>query len=154
VGATERERISSLVWFAVGIGICIGSVRFSLGNLHKPGPGFFPFLAGSILGALALVLFFQSFKKPTRGENKDFWINPKRRSKVIYVIGALFFYFVAISYMGFFISTLIFTGFILRAIAPQRWIVVISVSILSTLLSYGIFKCWLGVPLPEGIFGM
>ncbi len=44
------DRLSGLFWAVEAIFICPGSLRLFLGGLHHPGPGFFSFLAGAILG--------------------------------------------------------------------------------------------------------
>ncbi len=150
---SERDRWSALFWLVVAIGISFGSVRLSLGEFRKPGPGLFSFLAGSILGLLAFIVFLKSFKESTGDKKESFRQNPKRTLKMIYVIIALIGYAVGMNYLGFFLSTLCFLGFLLRAIDPQRWFVVIPVSMFSTAISYGIFQYWLDVPFPKGILG-
>lgn len=149
----EKDQISALFWLVLAIGICFGSVRLSLGGLHKPGPGFFPFLVGSILGVLSFLIFWQSFKGFPGEEEKVFWPNPKRSRRMTYILIALILYSLGMDYLGFLFSTLVFLGFLLRAIEPQRWPVVLSGSILGTILFYGVFKYWLDIPFPEGVLG-
>lgn len=151
----ERDRMSSLFWMLVALGICFGSVRLSLGDLHKPGPGFFSFLAGSILCILSFFVFLQSFKdKGLSGEEKeDFFSNPRRKLKMAYVVIALILCVIGMNYVGFFFATLLFLGFLLRGIDPQRWLVVFLVTILGAITSYAVFQYWLDVQLPRGIFG-
>jgi putative tricarboxylic transport membrane protein len=149
----ERDRVSALFFLIVTIGICFGSIRLSLGDIHSPGPGFFSFLIGIVLGILSLLVFFQSFKGLAGDEGKVAVLNPKRGLKMIYVLIALYLYAIGMNYLGFSISTFLFLGFLLRYIDPQRWSVVFAVSILSSIIAYGIFKYWLDVALPAGIFG-
>ncbi len=153
VNKSEKDRWSTLFCLVVAIGICFGSVGLSLGEFHKPGPGFFSFLAGATLGLLSLIVFLKSFKGPPGDERKVFWQNPKRTLKMIYVIIVMISYAVGLNYLGFFLTTLCFLGFLLRAIDSQRWLVVIAVSIVSTAISYGIFQYWLDVPFPKGLLG-
>lgn len=148
-----RDRISAVVWLVIAIGICFGSIKLSLGNLHKPGPGFFSFLAGGVLGILSLAVFLQSFKMPSGEGRRAFWSEHQKGLKMIYTVIALIIYVIGINYLGFFVSTLFFTAFLLRVIEPQRWTVVFAVSILTAIISYGVFKYWLDVQLPEGILG-
>jgi putative tricarboxylic transport membrane protein len=151
VADREKDRMSTLFWTVLAVGICFGSVRLDLGELHKPGPGFFSFLAGAILGILSLIVFVQSFKSAPGDEKKPFWLNPQRRIKMAYLVVALILYAIGMNYIGFFFSTLLFLGFLLRSIDSQRWSVVLTVSILATIISYGIFQYWLDVQLPTGI---
>ena len=149
----EQDSISALVWLVMAIAICLGSVRLSLGKFHQPGPGFFAFISGAILGLLSLVVFLQSFKKQSWDERKVFWPNPRRGLKMTYVVIALILYAIGMNYLGFSFSTLLFLGFLLRGIDPQRWRVVFAWSILGTITCWGIFKYWLDVQLPGGIVG-
>ena len=147
----QKDWVSALFWILVAISICFGSVRLDLGELHKPGPGFFSFVAGAILGILSLIVFVQSFKSVPGDEKKPFWLNPQRRIKMVCLVLALILYAIGMNYVGFFLSTLLFLGFLLKSIDPQRWSVVLAVSVLATVISYGIFHYWLDVQLPTGI---
>jgi putative tricarboxylic transport membrane protein len=149
----ERDRMSALFWLVVAVGICSGSIRYSLGSFQKPGPGFFPFLGGAVLGILSFFVFLQTFKGLPGDERKALWSNPKGTLKVVYIFIALILYTIGMNYIGFFFSTLLFLGFLLRGIEPQRWSVVLAWSIISTIASYGIFKYTLDLQLPGGILG-
>lgn len=150
----KRDRVSSLVIMVIGLGICLESIRLSLGDLHQPGPGMFPFLAGGILGILSLIVFLRSFKGNYKDEKQAFWLNPQRGLKVIWVLVALILYAIGMNYLGFSLSTVLFLGFFLRGIDPQRWLTVILVSIFGTAIAYAVFVYWLDIPMPEGILGL
>jgi hypothetical protein len=149
----ETDRMSSLVCLGVAIAICMRSISLSLGDPHKPGPGFFSFLTGASFGLLSFVVFLRSFQGSGGREREVLWPNPQRKWKVMYVLIALTIYSVGMDYLGFFLSTLLLLGFLLRGIDPQRWSVVLAGAILGAILFYGIFQWWLGVQLPSGIFG-
>jgi putative tricarboxylic transport membrane protein len=153
VNKTEKDRWSAVVWMAVAIGICFGSIKLSLGELHRPGPGLFSFLAGSILGIFSLNVFLGTLKRTVQEERKAFWGNLQRGLKMTYVFIALFLYAIGMNYLGFFFSTLLFLGFLLKKIDPQPWSVVLSVSLFGTVIFYLIFKYWLAVPFPKGLLG-
>jgi len=150
---TEKDRNSSLFFFFVGLGICYGSIKLSLGELHRPGPGFFSFLTGAILGVLSLFVFLKSSKGSCQEEAEVFWPNPRRTLKMGYVLAALVLYAVGMDYLGFLVTTLLFLGFLLRGIDPQRWPTVLAVSILGAAISYYTFQYWLDAQLPVGILG-
>lgn len=149
----QRDLRSAIVWFVASIAICLGSVNLSLGRLNSPGPGFFSFLAGALLGICSMVCFFQSIKRDPSEISQPFWINPKRKFKVAYVFMALISYTIFMDYLGFLISTLLFLGFLFRAIDPISWPRVLIGSFLGAFTSYGLFNWWLDVQLPIGIFG-
>ncbi len=149
----ERDRISSLVCLIIAIGICLGSVKLSLGGVHQPGPGFFSFLTGIILGSLSLIIFLKSFKNLPGDERSPLLPNQRLARKMLYVLIALTLYAIGMNVLGFFIGTLLFLGFLLRAVEPQRWVIVLTCSILGTIVFYGVFNYWLDVQLPAGILG-
>ena len=150
----SREEGSSLVWLGLSVLICIGSARLSLGDFQNPGPGFLPFIAGSVLGVLAAVVFVQARRaavsaKETRG---PIWANPGGVKKIVLTVIALLAYATTMDYLGFLASTFFFSFFLLRMIEPQRWGVVILESLLASGVSYLIFEIWLQAQLPRGIF--
>jgi putative tricarboxylic transport membrane protein len=150
-----RDKWSSLVWCGMGLFICVGSLRLSLGELHNPGPGFLSFYAGLILGALALVIHFQSRKASSahkKTEPDPIWKNRQKGWKMVMTVGALLTYAVIMNYLGFLISTFIFLAFLLRVIEPQRWSVTLLGSLAASAVFYFIFEMGLKSQLPKGPF--
>jgi putative tricarboxylic transport membrane protein len=138
----------------MGLFICIGSLRLSLGELHNPGPGFLSFYAGLILGALALVIHFQSRKASSahkKAEPEAIGRNAQRGWKMVMTVGALLAYAVLMNYLGFLISTFIFLAFLLRVIEPQRWSVALLGSLAASAAFYFIFEMGLKSQLPRGL---
>src|SRR5512138_824422 len=133
---------SSLAWVVISLLICWGSVRLSLGDLHHPGPGFFSFIAGALLGVLSLLLFLHSRKKAPEGERKAFWPNADGTRRMLRTFAALLLYVIGMKYVGFFIGTLLFLGFLLRGIGHEKWPAVVAVTFLAAVISYAIFQYW------------
>ena len=150
----EREKWSSLVWLGVGIFICAGSLMFSLGELHNPGPGFLSFFAGLVMVGLALVVHFQSRKRrpgTAKEKSEPIWADPQKGMKMVLTVAALLVYAAAMNYLGFLISTFLFLAFLLKVIEPQRWSVALLGSLVSSAVFYGIFEFGLQSQLPKGI---
>jgi len=150
----RRDQGSSLLWLGVAVLICIGSLQLSLGTFNNPGPGFFPFGAGLILGILAAVVFVQARRaaSSSKGNRESVLVSPGAGKKIVLTTVALLAYVVGMEYLGFLISTFIFLAFVLRTIEPQRWGVVILESLLASGICYFVFQIWLQVELPRGIF--
>jgi putative tricarboxylic transport membrane protein len=150
----NREEGSSLVWLGLAIIICIGSLRLSLGSFQNPGPGFFPFIAGLVMGVLAAMLYFQARRSASSAKEtkQPLWTNHGGVKKIVLTTIALLVYAIGMDYLGFLISTFIFFVFLLRTIEPQRWGLVILESLLASGISYVIFEIWLQAQLPRGIF--
>jgi hypothetical protein len=64
---------------------------------------------------------------------------------------ALIVYALLLEWLGFILTTLLLVGFLLRTIYPQKWSVVISASVLTSLMTYVVFRVWLQTQLPAGI---
>src|SRR5215510_8731125 len=63
----SRDLTSALFWLAFAIFFSIESLtQLKLGTLHQPGPGFFPFWAGVVLGLLSLILLLNSLRNQER----------------------------------------------------------------------------------------
>jgi putative tricarboxylic transport membrane protein len=150
----SKEEGSSLVWLGLAIVICIGSLRLSLGSFQNPGPGFFPFIAGLVLGVLAAMVYFQARRAASSSKESKgpLWASPGGAKKIVLTTLALLAYAAGMEHLGFLISTFIFLAFLLRIIEPQRWGLVILESLLASGISYFIFEIWLQAQLPRGIF--
>lgn len=149
----NQDARSGLFCLGAALLICWGSVRLSLGDLRQPGPGFFSFVAGVILGVLSLLLFLLSRKKAPEEKTKTFWPNRRGARQVIGMVSALLLYVIGMKHVGFFFGTILFLGFLLRGIGREKWPSVFSVTLLAAIISYVIFQYWLDVQLPRGFLG-
>jgi putative tricarboxylic transport membrane protein len=147
----SKEKWSSLVWLSLAIFICLGSNGYSIGSLNNPGPGFFPFITGLILGTLALMLHLQFSREVSpRQIEKALLKNRDRTLKMVLTVIALLAYSIGLDYTGFLISTTIFVAFLFWTIEPQRWYIVVFGSAMISVSAYSIFELLLKVPLPKG----
>lgn len=149
----NTDRSSGLFWLAVGIGIAFSSLKYGLGTLHEPGPGFITFFAGAILALLSLSLFFSSLRdQKDRSEFQSLWagLDPV---KVLYVIVLLVAYTFSVKPIGFLISTFLLLFLLFRVKGTYRLKTILLMSFLVTTGSYLIFEIWLKAQLPKGILG-
>lgn len=144
-----RDLVSAVFWLAVAVYVSFeGFTKLKLGTLRQPGPGFFPFLGGLLLGACALILLARSLKSRERlGARAIPW------PALIFVLGALLGYLLFLETLGFVIVTLLFL-LALFCFAEIGWIKHVAWSAIATSLVYALFKLWLKVPLPSGLFGI
>jgi putative tricarboxylic transport membrane protein len=149
----DREKWGGLVWLTVGIVLCVGAFRLSLGTFRNPGPGFLPFITGAILAVLSFIVLLQSWRtEKTKQKTPPFFINKEKAWKAALTLIALLVYSIGMDYLGFLVSTTIFLAFLFSVVDPQRWYIVIFGSILASVISYTIFEILLKSPLPKGIF--
>ena len=149
----NNDQVSGAIWFAGGIAIAVGSLRYGLGPLDSPGTGFLPFLAGSAISLLALIGLVHATVKRTRGAGWKPVMRGALWKKSLLVMTALLAYALLLKPLGFFLCTALFMGFLLRAVEPQRWLVVAAGAVLTALGAYGIFEVWLKAQLPRGPWG-
>ena len=83
---------------------------------------------------------------------KPLWKNVSW-GKALIVVVSLLAYALLMKPLGFFLCTLLFIGFLLRAVVPQKWVVVIMGAILTAMGTYGLFEIWLKAQLPKGPWG-
>ena len=69
-------------------------------------------------------------------------------------LGALFAFAFLFEHLGYIITTFLLIAFLLRAIEPQKWWVVILVAFLCSLVSFLVFGLLLNIQLPPGILGI
>jgi putative tricarboxylic transport membrane protein len=149
----NTDQSSSLFWLVVAIGIVLLSIRYGVGTLHEPGPGFITFFAGAILIVLSLALFFSSFvDRAQRNSLWSLWAGLET-GKVLYVILLLVAYTFLLKPVGFLISTFLLLVLMFRVKGSYRLKTVFLMSSLVTAGSYLVFEIWLKAQLPKGILG-
>ena len=172
--ALRKENWLSGFWIVCGLAICIASYRLSLGSLNDPGPGMFPFIAGSVLCVLSMVEWWNTTRAYQRAAHslaqivdggadgaravsaeavKPLFANRLGAFKAAAIIVALLIYALAIEHLGFILSTTLFIAFLLWLVERQRWYVIVFGAVLSSMATYLVFKVWLETALPIGLLG-
>ncbi len=154
VSARERKMkkadvISGIFLFVLGVSIAIESYRVSLGDFHSPGPGFFPFLTGTVIAGLSLVLVVIALRS-NKHEKMAFFKDQGRLFKLIICIFTVFAYGFCLDHLGFVLCTVLYIGFIARAVGGMKWRKAVLFAILTSVGSYVIFVSFLKSDLPRG----
>ena len=63
--------INDLVWIGFAVLVCYGGLKLGFGTFHQPHAGFMPFLAGLLLGVLALADMISGFLGQWKNEKED-----------------------------------------------------------------------------------
>ncbi len=152
----NRDLIGSLFWIGVGFFFCGGALMYGLMEEGVPGPGLLPLIAGTALILLGIGVLVPALRKKGKAKSPGEKFFPERDSlkKVFLAVVALWVYGMALEYLGFLLVTFLFMFFLLKFIEPQRWSVVLAVSILTAAASYILFQSLLKVQLPKGILGI
>jgi hypothetical protein len=153
VSRINNDQASAAVWFALGLTVTIASIPYGLGTLDSPGTGFLPFLSGLAITLLSFIGLVQATLKRRMGVGWKPVMGGLTWKKSLLVLAALVAYVLLLKPLGFSLCTALFIGFLLRAIQPQRWPVVMAGAIGAAVGAYGIFEVWLKAQLPRGPWG-
>jgi hypothetical protein len=149
----NNDQVSSGIWLLVSLIICIASLQYKFGTLSSPGSGFLPLLSGLAMGLFATIGFFEATLRKRKGEKWHNFLKGLNWKKALIILVSLFSYVWLLDLIGFSLCTLLFIGFLLRAIDPQRWSLVIGWSVSITVASYLVFVVLLKAQMPQGPWG-
>ena len=142
-----RDRVSGLFWLAVAVFAIVQGHALKLGTLNSPGPGFFPFWGGVVLGLLSLVLLATTLRtRPAIA------LSAFRSLRLLVVVVALLGYVVLLEPLGFVIVTVLFLLLLFR-LERRGWAFSALSALAGTVASYALFQMWLKTQLPVGPFG-
>lgn len=150
----NRDRVSSFLFFLLGLFICLYSLTYNLGSPMAPGSGLMPFLCGAAMCFLAVAGFTFTTLSKRRAETEGPLFKGQAWQRSVLTLGALLALLLLMKPLGFTLATVLFVGFLLRAIVPQRWPVVILVTLLTAAISFLVFEVWLQAQLPRGPWGI
>jgi putative tricarboxylic transport membrane protein len=150
--------MGGFVWLVLGACFCIGSFKLKIGGLHNPGAGFIPFLVGSLLITLGLIMGVSNLFRPrTRMEERGGRKSGRENLKNLFVpfltLLILVGYVILLEPLGFLLSTFIFLFLLFKISAPHTWLLPIGLSMSTVIVSYLLFSVWLQSQFPKGILG-
>ncbi len=149
----NNDQASATLWIIVGLVIAVVSTTYGLGSPESPGTGFMPFLAGLAIFFFAAIGAVHGFvKRKGSGGWKPIFKGVDWKKSFI-VVAALIAYTLLLKPLGFTLSTALFIAFLMRAVQPQKWPVIVMGAIGTALGAYGIFELWLKAQLPRGPWG-
>ena len=143
-----RELIAATVLLAFGLFAVAQARGLRFGTVAAPGPGFFPLCLAMAVCLAAVGLIVRAWRAAPAGAPAP--TPGARRFAVAGTLGALLVYALVLEWLGFLLATFALLIFFFRALQRQSWLVVVTGSAATSLLSYLVFKTWLGVNLPGG----
>lgn len=146
------NQVVGILLFIFSIWIVIASQDLVYKEEFSPGAGFFPFWLGISLLILSLILLLNStIMKLYMSEDDPF---PKKHAllRISGIMGSLLISLLIFERIGFLITMGAFVAFLLIFMEKYRWYSGITISLVMVFAVYGIFKIWLDVPLPPGLF--
>jgi putative tricarboxylic transport membrane protein len=149
----QKDFWSSLFWILSGGLIIAGSLRLPLWEPQNPGPGFLPLSVGSLMVLLAIALLWRSLRKGEDSKTNRA-LTPGSLQKLIGTFLAILLYVPAFPRLGFIVATVPLMVFLFKYIGEMGWKISLTGGILISLSLYFIFKVWLQVQFPIGLWGI
>ena len=140
-----------------GIGLFFGAVYLGMsfqlpfGRLDQPGAGVFPVIVGVIMMFASLTTIWEGWQLP-KAKQVEFLADADRK-RLLSLIGLLFCYFLALPWLGYIISTMLFCILLMRVLSNLGWPRIVAYSLAMTLALYVVFVFLLKVPMPRGMLG-
>ncbi len=156
-GMKKFFQVDGLIWVLLGIALCIGSIKLQLGTFHVPGPGFLPLLTGASLGIFGLVLMVSKVLAGERGEEHRQkgagWVRWSwRRSCTPMLTGMILLAYIALlEPLGFLLTTFVCLLLLFKLSEPNRWLMPLLLSSITSVVSYLLFSIWLQCQFPKGV---
>lgn len=136
--------LSAIAWYYSG--------RFPVFEVQNAGPHFFPRLLSLLISILGVVIIIQNLKTEKREIDK---ISRENLTQLLTVFVALVLYYMAIDFLGYFISTFLFSAIVVLIVKKSwDWKTLSFILLNSTLVCVGIFlvfRVLLRTSLPSGI---
>jgi putative tricarboxylic transport membrane protein len=146
-----NDAVFGALFLVLAIAVLITAQSFPVIPGQKIGPGAFPMVLAAILGLCALLLIARGLRSGQQWMEAGVWMrSPRHVMRFVAVIGALLFYLIAASHLGFILTGVVLLIGLLRAF-EVRWTTTLITAIASTLLIHTIFYKMLKVPLPWGL---
>jgi putative tricarboxylic transport membrane protein len=146
------EKITSLLLILLAVFIEFESMKFPLGSIDNPGPGFFPLLLGFAMAVMAIALAVRAWRKVTAEDHPPFWPVKEGFFKASLAFIVILLFTSLLEFTGYMINIFFLFLILLRPIGLQKWKWSVSISVVAVLVSYLVFDKWLMIPLPRGIW--
>jgi putative tricarboxylic transport membrane protein len=146
----SAELAVAALFFSLGAIVIYDSLRLGAGwqEVHGPRPGYFPFYIGLLICISAAVNFVRALLVPSE-KNKAF-VEVGQLKLVLTVLIPTAIYAAAVTWIGIYVSSLLFIGFFMRWLGKYAWWKVVATSLTTMVVFYVVFEKWFQVPLPKG----
>ena len=123
--------------------------EYSFGTPTAPKTGFMPQLVGYCAIVVSAYLFVRSLTGKGDAKNVKLNCDFKRLSLLILSMAVYIFVFES---MGYLVSTVLLLFVVMKIGRVEGWKIPVAVSLITAAFFYTVFKIFLSVPLPSGVF--
>jgi putative tricarboxylic transport membrane protein len=146
----RRDLGAAAVLLGFGLFALTQARGLRFGSVVAPGPGFFPLCLAAALCLTSIALLIHALRAAPAGALPT--PGGIRRFAVAGTLASLLVYALVLERLGFLLATLGLLVFFFKALQRQSWLVAAGGSLATSLLTYLVFRVWLGVNLPGGLF--
>ena len=144
------DHASSLFWLLFGCYVIYESRLYGLGSLTDPGPGFLLFNSGIGLAGLSCLVFIKEVIKPETESLPTLWEEGPWWKPMLCFL-SLLIYTLAVSHLGFVLTTFLLLVYLFTIGRSQRKIIALPVALGTVVIAYLVFDVLLQCQLPRGI---
>ncbi len=146
----SAELAVAALFFAFGAIVITDSVRLGSGwqEVHGPQPGYFPFYIGLLICIASLVNV--TYAMQMRPDQNKVFVKVGQLKLVLTVLIPTAIYAALVTWIGIYVSSVLFIGFFMRWLGKYSWWKVALVSVATVVIFYLVFEIWFKVPLPKG----
>jgi hypothetical protein len=145
------EKIACLIWFGLGGFFSVGSIKYGVGSLSEPGPGFFPLVAGLMLSLSAIGHLAHLIHQPFSSTHEGILWAEARWGRGAAVVAGLILYAFTVDFLGYVIATFLLMLVFFSLYDWKRWKVALIGSLAVISVTYMVFCFWLKVQFPAGL---
>jgi hypothetical protein len=146
----SAELAVAALFLLFGAIVIVDSVRLGFGwqEIHGPRPGYFPFYIGLIMCVASLVNVVRALM--VRGADNKTFVEVGQLKMVLAVLVPTALYALLVTWIGIYVSSVLFIAFFMRWLGKYPWWKVAGVSLGTAVVLYLVFEKWFKVPLPKG----
>ena len=147
----NRDRVSGIILFLLGLGVCWKSLTYPLGDLRRPGGGLFPLIASIFLMGLSAIITAQAFfnKDSEMAVRAPFFPEKEAPKRIFFGFAALLGYRYLMPVIGFAPATGFFIFVLSKFLGKHSWKASLFFSLVTALVAYYLFEVWLKIPMPR-----
>jgi putative tricarboxylic transport membrane protein len=148
----RRDLGAAAILLAFGLFALIQARGLRFGTIVAPGPGFFPLCLAVALCLTSVALIVSAVRTATAAVPAALAGGP--RFAVAGTLASLLVYALVLERLGFLLATIGLLLFFFRVLQRQSWLVAVTGSVATSLAAYLVFRIWLGVNLPGGLWSL
>jgi hypothetical protein len=148
------DRISGIILFLFGLGICLKSLTYPIGSFKAPAGGLFPLLASIILMGLSAVMTIQAFLVKEEEVKVKFFPAKEAPERIFLGFVSLVGFRYLLPVIGFGPSSFVFLFFLAKFLGSYSWKASVFFSVVTAVSIYYLFQVFLKIPMPRSLLGI